>query len=213
MWDALEKYQPYADADGHGETWRVMCEERTEDAVGAAWAEWTAAKAAYAASAAWAAAWAAYSSDRAIERIERAIKEREPVPSNIAPVSNDDGQAQKMDAQHSEIEQLKAERDALTDVVHRSGFRRCDIAACNCGSWHQVEGWPQRYREIQEATNDDYANGETLLQRVERICAERDALRDALRQADAYIRHPDYDWDDGFSRDVSKLLAAREVKP
>ena len=43
--------------------------------------------------------------------------------------------------------------------------------------------------------------------------AERDALLDALRQADAYIRHPDYDWDDGFSRDVSKLLAAREVKP
>jgi hypothetical protein len=92
------------------------------------------------------------------------------------------------DAQHSEIEQLKAERDALTDVVHRSGFRRCDIAACNCGSWHQVEGWPQRYREIQEATENDRRNGETLLQRVERICAERDALLEALEaMTDAFL--------------------------
>ena len=42
-----------------------------------------------------------------------AIKAREPVLSDIEPTSNDGGQAQKMDAQHSEIEQLKAERDAL----------------------------------------------------------------------------------------------------
>jgi hypothetical protein len=92
-----------------------------------------------------------------------------------------------------EIKALKAERDALTDVVHRSGFRRCDIAACNCGSWHQVEGWPQRYREIQEATNDDYVNGETLLQRVERICAERDALKTELYIAVGMLStQPDY---------------------
>jgi hypothetical protein len=52
-----------------------------------------------------------------------------------------------------------------------------------------------------------------LSDQVEQLTAERDALLEALRQADAYIRHPDYDWDDGFSRDVSKLLAAREVKP
>lgn len=22
------------------------------------------------------------------------------------------------------------------DVLRRNGFRQCDIAACNCGSWH-----------------------------------------------------------------------------
>lgn len=32
MWAALESYQPMADRDGHGESWRIMCEERTEDA-------------------------------------------------------------------------------------------------------------------------------------------------------------------------------------
>jgi hypothetical protein len=31
MWLALAKYQPYADVDGHGESWRRMCERRFED--------------------------------------------------------------------------------------------------------------------------------------------------------------------------------------
>jgi hypothetical protein len=52
MWDALAQYQPYADADGHGETWRVMCEQRTKEAAWDAWVAlrsdkpWTAARAA-----------------------------------------------------------------------------------------------------------------------------------------------------------------------
>jgi hypothetical protein len=29
MWAALEAYQPKAIADGHGDSWRVMCKERT----------------------------------------------------------------------------------------------------------------------------------------------------------------------------------------
>lgn len=88
-------------------------------------------------------------------------------------------------AMAQQILRLQAERDALVDVLYRSGFRRCSLAACNCGSWHQIEGWPKRVEEIQEATADDYVNGETLLRRVERICAERDALRverDALNE-------------------------------
>ena len=32
MWWKLSKYQEQADRDGHGESWRRMCEERTEDA-------------------------------------------------------------------------------------------------------------------------------------------------------------------------------------
>ena len=38
MWAAMATYQPTADADGHGETWALMCSERTEDAATAAWA-------------------------------------------------------------------------------------------------------------------------------------------------------------------------------
>jgi hypothetical protein len=105
MWDALSRYQPYADADGHGESWRVMCEERTAYAAAEAEAE---AEAAYAAARAAAVAaanatyWSenvAYWSALAIERINQAIKEREPMPSNIDPLSNVNGQAQTMDAQ------------------------------------------------------------------------------------------------------------------
>jgi chorismate mutase len=32
MWAALAEYQPQADRDGHGESWRRMCAERTEAA-------------------------------------------------------------------------------------------------------------------------------------------------------------------------------------
>jgi len=46
MWLALARYQPHADLDGHGESWRKMCNERTEelavDAEAAAWSARTA---------------------------------------------------------------------------------------------------------------------------------------------------------------------------
>jgi hypothetical protein len=31
MWRELGEYQPFANRDGHGESWRIMCEERTRD--------------------------------------------------------------------------------------------------------------------------------------------------------------------------------------
>jgi len=83
MWDALSRYQPYADADGHGETWRVMCSERTREAATAATAAAAAEAVAIAAdAAAWAAEVSADAADaqrwsaHAIKRIEAAIKER-----------------------------------------------------------------------------------------------------------------------------------------
>jgi hypothetical protein len=37
MWRELAEYQPQADRDGHGDSWRAMCEERTEEAAWAAY--------------------------------------------------------------------------------------------------------------------------------------------------------------------------------
>jgi hypothetical protein len=85
MWRELSEYQPMADADGHGESWRNMCEERTEEAAhAAAWARgasptasessWTSRAAAAAARAA---ARAAESARDAIVAIRRA-KEAQP---------------------------------------------------------------------------------------------------------------------------------------
>ena len=69
MWTALATYQPKADANGHGESWALMCSEKTSStrnaAAKAAYAAYDAAYAAYAADAAADAAfsYAAYAAD------------------------------------------------------------------------------------------------------------------------------------------------------
>jgi hypothetical protein len=39
MWRELAEYQTQADADGHGESWRIMCSERTTPAAWEAWGD------------------------------------------------------------------------------------------------------------------------------------------------------------------------------
>ena len=69
MWAALEAYQPTADEDGHGESWRVMCRERTRDAALAAYCAAPAGSAARRA-----AAWAAEAARRAAVAAAEAAK-------------------------------------------------------------------------------------------------------------------------------------------
>jgi hypothetical protein len=78
------------------------------------------------------------------------------------------------------IRELEAEGAELRGVLLGHGFTPCDIPACNCGSWHQTGGFKARFYEIEDATNDDWRNGETLLARIQRIVEERDRLREAL---------------------------------
>ena len=52
------------------------------------------------------------------------------------------------------------------DFLRRQGYVRCDIPACNCGSWHAREGYYARFREIEEAVGG-HQNGKTLLRIVE----------------------------------------------
>ncbi len=78
MWAALEEYQPQADRDGHGDTWRHMCAACTHDSAFDA-AEDAAEDAARAAAqdaaqdavrvAAWAALWATRAADSARDAI------------------------------------------------------------------------------------------------------------------------------------------------
>lgn len=77
MWEALTQYQPYADQDGYGQTWLVMCKQKTCRAAANASAYSTAAAAAACAAAETATALeAAYWSGLAITRIETELKER-----------------------------------------------------------------------------------------------------------------------------------------
>ena len=87
-----------------------------------------------------------------------------------------------LDVARTRIADLERERDALTDTLRRKGFVPCDIAACNCGSWHHRYGLPQRMEEIREALTEAghplcNENGHLALKALVALVAERDALR------------------------------------
>lgn len=124
------------------------------------------------------------------------------------------------------IDALIAEVRDREDVLERAGFRRCDISACNCGSWHQVGGFKARFDEIKEAIAEHVdLNGKTLLtavqevltdERARRVKAER-AIREAVlaeREACASLiepKNPRSDWTEyaEAKADCAAMIRAR----
>ena len=115
----------------------------------------------------------------------------------------------------SEWQKLVTERDALIaevrdreDVLERAGFRRCDISACNCGSWHQVGGFKARFDEIKEAIAEHVdLNGKTLLTAVQEALAERNALAREVDACAAALPGPYYmDPPDGGDVPISEQV-------
>jgi hypothetical protein len=46
------------------------------------------------------------------------------------------------------VKMLRHELDEVRAFLEREGYRRCDILACNCGSWHQQDrGWRHRWHD------------------------------------------------------------------
>jgi hypothetical protein len=85
-----------------------------------------------------------------------------------------------------------AEAD-LRDVLRRNGFVPCDIAACNCGSWHARYGLPERMDEIKQALADaghplSNENGNLTLNALTQLVVERDALRARCEAGEALLR-------------------------
>lgn len=76
---------------------------------------------------------------------------------------------------------LQQRLDAAEWSLTNAGFRRCDIPACNCNSWHHVGGLKARFDEIKEAVQEaGYStNGRTLLD-VVKECAEKAWMYDDL---------------------------------
>ena len=70
--------------------------------------------------------------------------------------------------------------DALR-FIEREGYRRCDIPACNCGSWHGGH-MRARFDEIHDllVEHDVETNGKTLLNAVRGVLEDRDAARALL---------------------------------
>lgn len=83
------------------------------------------------------------------------------------------------------IAELEAANKDLIDVLLRNGFARCDIAACNCGSWHHRYGLPERFQEFKETLADaghplTNENGNLAGNALSELVRERDELQLAL---------------------------------
>lgn len=109
------------------------------------------------------------------------------------------------------LDQEKVTNSDLEDVLHRNGFVRCDVAACNCGSWHARYGLRERMNEISDALAEaghplDNSNGHIALEALRNLIAERDLFRretialskDAIAMKDAL---------DQGRADIAKLRA------
>lgn len=88
----------------------------------------------------------------------------------------------------AEITRLKAELaearrrlEKTLDFIESNGYRRCDIAACNCGSWHGGHA-SQRLRELTDLLNehDCQPMQKTLLVAVRDVVERAEAAESAI---------------------------------
>lgn len=82
------------------------------------------------------------------------------------------------------LSELRAEVEQLQDVLRRGGFVRCDVPACNCGSWHARYGLPERMAEIKDILADAghpvcNENGNLVSNALLGLVADRDTARSA----------------------------------
>jgi len=124
--------------------------------------------------------------------------------------------ANALDAAEAKIARLK-------DVLIQSGFRECDIGACNCGSWHQIGGYRARFDEIKEVVEDAgyRKNGQVLLDAVKEMAAAaqptavgedvveraKDVIEDWLKQS----RFADVDFPGIGARLIAEKLASANL--
>lgn len=68
--------------------------------------------------------------------------------------------------------------EQLESILRRSGWVECDIAACNCGSWHHRYGLPERWQEIKdlliEAEVLDNSTGNRPIEAIRKLIMQRD---------------------------------------
>lgn len=86
------------------------------------------------------------------------------------------------------VRALTQERDALKAFLERDGYRRCDIPACNCTSYHGGHAM-RRLEEIQDACQGSSVPWQgTILKTVQAIESERDALARWVAELEQFIR-------------------------
>ena len=88
----------------------------------------------------------------------------------------------------SQLTAANARVERLEDRLLRSGFVRCDLPACNCGSWHQRYGLPERMAEIRATLTDAghppcNDNGNLISNALNELIQENDELRSRNHEA------------------------------
>lgn len=86
-------------------------------------------------------------------------------------------------ALRAELSEATARALKAEAFIAGNGYRRCDIPACNCGSWHGGTAL-KRLMEIQDALKDGGCRPmeKTALVAVCELLQERDDLRDKLQR-------------------------------
>lgn len=94
-------------------------------------------------------------------------------------------------ALRADRDQAKRETREREDVLRRNGFVRCDVPACNCGSWHARYGLRERFDEIASELAEtgvlNNATGNMPLNALRKLIEDRDRLAAAVEtlRADA----------------------------
>jgi hypothetical protein len=99
----------------------------------------------------------------------------------------------------NELYELRQTHDRALWTLESRGYRRCNIAACNCNGWHGGNA-ERQLNEICDAL--DGCNAVTILAAVKALIAENDVLRlerdrarDAVRRQVESLRASGDKWD------------------
>lgn len=88
-------------------------------------------------------------------------------------------------------EQLGRDLMELEDVLRRNGFVRCDIPACNCGSWHGRYGIFERFAEIKEALQEagvlNNETGNLPLRAIQKLVQQRGDAKEESEEDEAAL--------------------------
>lgn len=102
------------------------------------------------------------------------------------------------------------ELERRRDFMGHEGYRRCDIPACNCGSWHGGDAHT-RLHEIYEELGEE-TQGKTALTAVATMRTELERLRAVIRETHKTYCEPEPRWRNADARHAPECLLY-EVEP
>jgi hypothetical protein len=110
----------------------------------------------------------------------------------------------------SQLAEAVQAREKAEGFIADEGYRRCDIPACNCGSWHGGHA-ADRLREISDTLADAGIPGGTTIHGGVLILRERAEASEAAREADRRKLEAGLDDDDTSGMAFGAVVAVATV--